>query len=536
MPSFQEKGLRQVVAYLLLLAVLVWFVYQIQHLLPLAIERMRAGDPGGTWRLVLALSPVALGLVALVRWEKLSATTQDRLLYPLLVLLAIPVFDNAINSLDPDEPTHLHMAWLLAQGETPYRDFFTVRHLLWHAMNIPLVVIMKDNVMVCVVAKLEMSILFAATLVMLWLLSRELSGSGLAAGVCLLSCEPFVWGNIEFRSDPPATLLSLVALYLLLRRKPLWAGLAVGFGYLMIQKTAFAGIAIGLGGLAARLALKELLVFAVAASLSANIIALQAALTGNFHNYVQCCYVSSLALASWFKASPIWQSNATFHLSLEGAASLGTFLLAGLGLIVGVAKGSPTHRFVMVTWLFAFYFLLLTRLGYKQYSLFLFCLIGLLVAVGYGWLAEDTQGLSGAVPPLILCLIACVGLLRYASVPPPGMNLEPMQRALDATAPYQPYYGEGLVGHLSNPIFRPNATIYGHGQLIFSQWLAAAKVDPPLYWPTDLKPLQKNPPAVFVSDVPQRLKDFQEAMLQVEIEYKAVSDTMLIRKDIELKN
>ena len=46
-------------------------------------------------------------------------------------------------SIDPDESQHLHVAWLVAQGQVPYRDFWEHHLPLFHYGVAPLTAVAR---------------------------------------------------------------------------------------------------------------------------------------------------------------------------------------------------------------------------------------------------------------------------------------------------------------------------------------------------------------------------------------------------------
>lgn len=160
-------------------------------------------------------------------------------------------------SFDPDEFQHLHMAWCIAQGQVPYRDFFEHHTPLLHYLLAPWMRWCRpetdaDAAVAMVLAvrwvMLGFTVAILAATVWIGTLWRDLR-TGLAAAV-ILACTPmFVEKSLEIRPDLPSTALWLTALGLILTalRRPrpgpwfLAGGLAYGLALMCTQKLLFAG-------------------------------------------------------------------------------------------------------------------------------------------------------------------------------------------------------------------------------------------------------------------------------------------------------
>lgn len=160
-------------------------------------------------------------------------------------------------SFDPDEFQHLHMAWCMAQGQVPYRDFFEHHTPLLHYLLAPWMRWFQPETsadaavaMVLAVrwAMLGFTVVILAATVWIGALWRDLR-TGLAAAV-ILACTPmFVEKSLEIRPDLPSTALWLTALGLILTalRRPrpgpwfLAGGLAYGLALMCTQKLLLAG-------------------------------------------------------------------------------------------------------------------------------------------------------------------------------------------------------------------------------------------------------------------------------------------------------
>ena len=152
---------------------------------------------------------------------------------------------------DPDEFQHAHSAFLISQGQLPYRDYFEHHPPLLHFLMAPVMARLHperdgdaaQNTLF-ILRVLGWSIAFAGALAH-HLLARRLLGSlgGAVASLLLWSTLIVFEKTIEIRPDIPAFALLQVALLLLSReghsRRIGLSFSLLGFGLLFTQKLAF---------------------------------------------------------------------------------------------------------------------------------------------------------------------------------------------------------------------------------------------------------------------------------------------------------
>jgi 4-amino-4-deoxy-L-arabinose transferase-like glycosyltransferase len=174
---------------------------------------------------------------------------------------------------DPDEFEHLQFAWLVHQGQLPYRDFFEHHTPFYHfLMSAVFFVVAPANgpgiAAILLIFRGFSVAISAVSLLLTYRLARLIAGRlGAAfAALLLLSDSFFIDTGVEIRPDPLALLLVLVAVSALLaalapccapRRGLLWAGVcgaALSLAILTTQKTLFAvpGVLLVAGAAAAR--------------------------------------------------------------------------------------------------------------------------------------------------------------------------------------------------------------------------------------------------------------------------------------------
>jgi dolichyl-phosphate-mannose-protein mannosyltransferase len=147
----------------------------------------------------------------------------------LAVVLRIGVVIN--RRIDPDESQHLHVAWLVTQGQVPYRDFWEHHLPFFHYAMAPLTAWFTERPAVYFAARTVMAAMAAVAVVLTWRLARRLSADGAVwAAVVLLFLPQFAETSTETRPDVPALAAHLASLLALVRWREngrpgwLWAG------------------------------------------------------------------------------------------------------------------------------------------------------------------------------------------------------------------------------------------------------------------------------------------------------------------------
>ena len=167
-----------------------------------------------------------------------------------LVALAVVLrFGVVLNRrIDPDESQHLHVAWLITQGQVPYRDFWEHHPPFFHYAMAPVTAWLVERPEVYFAARAVMVILAAGAVVLTWRLARRLSADGAVwAAVVLLFLPQFAETSTETRPDVPALVAHLASLLALVawrengRNGWLWlAGISQGAALALSIKTIFA--------------------------------------------------------------------------------------------------------------------------------------------------------------------------------------------------------------------------------------------------------------------------------------------------------
>jgi hypothetical protein len=159
----------------------------------------------------------------------------------------------------PDELQHLHVAWNIAHGLLPYRDFFEHHPPLYHLLLTPLVGLIPqlDLRLAIASALVELTILLVSIALFERLLRVTLGPRLACYGVgAWLLLPPYVFKAFELRPDWIALALLLAALLCLARavaqtnsRTPGWSlasGALAGVGVCLTQKAALPGVGVGI--------------------------------------------------------------------------------------------------------------------------------------------------------------------------------------------------------------------------------------------------------------------------------------------------
>jgi hypothetical protein len=175
--------------------------------------------------------------------------------------LAIGLFllTNAVLSLfrlinkpfNPDELQHLHIAWVIANGEVLYRDFWDHHGPLYSLLNGALIYLTnpEPSVRILFMSRLLSFTVMGGIMAITWRLAQQLSLSRFGAFLAIAVCSSLYFvqnKGVEMRPDPLQALFWISGLYLLIcnqsngtLRKAIFAG---ALFTLSIMSNAKAGI------------------------------------------------------------------------------------------------------------------------------------------------------------------------------------------------------------------------------------------------------------------------------------------------------
>lgn len=241
-----------------------------------------------------------------------------------------------------DEFEHVHTAWYIQQGDTPYRDFFQHHHpLLWYLV-LPFLLVFGHSVKILLILRFVMFLLTLGIAVVVYFITKRLvlsnhfslrqeqpvvgstpgaakppgetnpsaSGyipgneqlrlskeTGLMAVIFLLSTVLFTAFSIQIRPDVPQVLLGLLSFYYFIgffreekNRYMVLAGFFASISFLFLQKTLFLLIAYGLillyKLLRRQVSFKPVLLFSVSFLLPFSLFLLYLFLSGSLNDYL----------------------------------------------------------------------------------------------------------------------------------------------------------------------------------------------------------------------------------------------------------
>ncbi len=492
--------------------------------LNMVVVEARQGDAAAFCRMVIALFPVMLALVILCLSEKISPSFRQMCLLLSVGALMVAAVDVWFHSLDPDEPAHLFFVYEIHSGMVPYRDFFSIRHLFMHWLLSPLLGWMDGDLSIFWIVRGIMFMCMLAALAVAGRIVGWAGGRPVGVWLFLPASSLFVYGSIEFRGDPPVTVLCLLALWYLLQERPLLGGLLLGLAYLILQKAVMYGTAIALGCLLGGVAWRSVVVFisvAVVVSLAYPVWALA---MGIWKDYFTCVYRCSAGFAAtYIESGGLWRNHLILSLKDEFSASPLLLLAVLYGAWLLVRKGTPQRGLPWVAFI-SLFILFILNLGWKNYLLFAFAVLGILAAVGWSWFSPAERTLAGVAPDIVGLLVASLGLLQWAADPPPGVDLTRAEFVLQHLPRGETVYSEE---HLAHPVFRRNAIYYGNSQLRYSEMFGDRG---PRGDPADLTQLLKGyPPGALVIPSQARLKRALKMLEGAGIKYREAGYGVFLR-------
>ena len=397
-------------------------------------------------------------------------------LITLAVVLRIGVVIN--RRIDPDESQHLHVAWLVSQGQVPYRDFWEHHLPFFHYGLAPLTAWLPERPEVYFAARAVMAAMAAVAVGLTWRLARRLSADGAVwAAVVLLFLPQFAETSTETRPDVPALVAHLASLLALLRWRETggsgwlwgagaWQGVALALSVKAVL--AFVGVVTfvvgppppaaargkGRAGSLARLVGGFMLVLGVLLAGFTGVGG-AAALHGLYRDVVR----ASLGFVDFGKTWPMFGSET------------GAFLAAALGLgLVLRARGlaalrHPVHGVLLVPTLTLVAVLLMphTPAVYQHAWLPLLPVVAIYAGLTLATLAEWARRAplrwrsSLAVTAIGVAVVVPAGeTLVFAVRDQNSSDLRLMRRELRLACP-----GEAVLDGTALSVFRPAAYRYG---------------------------------------------------------------------------
>jgi hypothetical protein len=396
-------------------------------------------------------------------------------------------------AIDPDESQHLHVAWLVAQGQVPYRDFWEHHLPLFHYALAPLTLWLAERAEIYFAARALMAGLAAIAVILTWRLARRLSADGaIWATVVLLFLPQFAEMSTETRPDVPALVAHLASLLALVRwregrgAKWLWiAGALQEVALALSLKAIF-----GLGGVVAAVASSPVQTgsprgarVGAIARLGGGVALVLAAILGGLaalggaptlHGLYRDVVRDSLGFVDFEKTWPVVGSE------------IGAFLLAalGLGLVLRVRGASilrhPVHAVLLLPASVSTLILLLPRTPavYQHAWLPLLPVVAVYAGLALATLAEwarrspSRARVAAAVVAVVAGVVVPAGaLVAFAVRNRNAADLALMRAELHLACP-----GEPVLDGTALYVFRPHAYRYGTLVRGIREWVARGRI------------------------------------------------------------
>lgn len=174
--------------------------------------RLRARGPT-----VTLPRPPARGVAPNAARSGWTADAWVRRLAFLFVLLALAwLSGEAVRSLvlqpfTVDENQYAHAAWLVANGQVPYRDFFEPHFPLVYQLAAAVFLLLGDDPAALVPLRLTMLPWLVGTLAAAWVVNGQRREAATIGVLCLLACPGWLKFATQLRPDPLAASLFLLA-------------------------------------------------------------------------------------------------------------------------------------------------------------------------------------------------------------------------------------------------------------------------------------------------------------------------------------
>ena len=443
--------------------------------------------------------------------------------------------------LDPDESQHLHVAWLIAQGQVPYADFWEHHMPLLPYALAPLTAWFADRPEVYFAARAVMAAVTAGTLGLVYVLGGRLGPGVGAAAVILLAVQiRFLQHGIQVRPDVPAlftwllTVLALVRWRERARARWLWAaGLALGLTAAFTPKAAFLGLGVaavvltspGDSGATLSRPLRRLTCLAAGCAVPLAMVLIHLAVTGGgrtLRAFLDDVVVANLRFPDFIKQVALGAEGIGFAvLGLAGVAM--TFLRHGWGslrhpvhgpLLVPVAVLSGILLLPRTPAVYSYTWLPVVTIG----SLY----AGQAVLAAVGWARAEARGRATAIRVLVIAVslivpLAVVGVLVFPRNRSNEADLRRMRRELAYACP-----GEAVLDGGPLAVFRPTALRYPSLVRGLRNWIEQGVI-PPDSLVDDLR-RARAPVGVFDS----RLESLGPVSAFIAAHYVRQSDRLLV--------
>ncbi|MBI5553764.1 MAG: glycosyltransferase family 39 protein [Candidatus Diapherotrites archaeon] len=370
-----------------------------------------------------------------------SAHGKTVLILLIVVLASLMVTRAFLREADWDEFEHIHSAWHILQGHTPYVDFFQHHNSFFHYLLAPFLLVSGESAFTFLFLRALMLLSSFLLLYVLFRFTRSLTELAHAPYWTLVMALSFFFFHdkaFEVRPDVPMALAGVAGFYFLMRffsdsrKKDLWVGaLLFSLSVLFLQKGIFFVLAAGLAFLWAwhekRVMLRDARVFggmmAVPLLLYLGFIWISGSLNAFliFNVFLNLLTTDTL--------------NPFIYLKLSFIQNASYWVLAFAGVLLAWRKNHFLARMVSLFFLVSLASLFLVKVSYMHYYL---SIIPFAVLAAVYALSELSERINRFFPLVAVFLIgmlvipAFFGVLWFNPLKP---TLERVQFVLDHSTP-----------------------------------------------------------------------------------------------------
>jgi hypothetical protein len=437
----------------------------------------------------------------------------DKCLYILIAFFfLIAVLLALFRHFDHDELEHIHSAWYILQGKTPYLDFFQNHNpTLWFLLA-PIILFFGEGTAVLFVSRAIMLLLLTGIAMSVRALSREAGSSTREshyAVLFVLSCSVLINKSLEVRPDVPQVFFGLLSCLYFLRylknKRPLYmvlAGFLAGVSFVMLQKSVLLFAAVGVSMLwllwRGTVAWRAPLLYAIGNIFPMAGLALYLIYSGCFGDYILTNWVLNMNQLMPF--SPL---RNLFHSLIENTALWG---LVGLSLWTCLfrKRGGPVLQLVSLWGMLLLVCLFLIPRPHNQHLVFPIALLAIPAARQAVWLFERfkcPETCRSRALALALIVPGCVMAANLAESN--RLQLKMIRYVLSRTAPDERVYD----GDIQFNLYRPDLHYFWFSVKPLKGLDSYNRVSGNRFASYDIHQLIEAKKPVFISDVCVNMDD-----------------------------
>jgi hypothetical protein len=437
----------------------------------------------------------------------------DRVLSFLIIFFSlIAVLLSIFRQFDHDEFEHIHSAWYILQGRTPYLEFFQSHNpTLWFLLA-PFIHFFGEGITVLFVARTLMLLFLLGIVWSVRNLSLETGASTREANyavILVLSCSLIVNKCLEIRPDIPQVFFGLLSCRYFLRylkikkaRYLALAGFLAGISFVFLQKSLLLLVVVGIS-MAWLLWREEIswgasILYVMGTLFPIAGLALYLYSAGCFRDYI---------LTNWIlnanQLKPFSPLQYFYPSLLENTAFWGLTILS-LWTVLIHKKGSFTLQILSLWGVLLAGSLFFVLHPHKQYFIFFMALLSVPAARQLEMIFEKfkcSERWRSCL--LVLALIAPCWFLTSNLANSNKLQLKKIRYVLYYTAPGQCIYD----GDIQFNLFRPDLHYFWYSVKPLKELDAYNRISRGRFSSYDIYPLIAKIKPVFISDVSININD-----------------------------